>query len=95
MASHPSRLRRSHDRPRTRLGWLDSQHSFSFGSHRDPNWMGFRGLRVLNEDRVEPGAGFGPHPHREAEILTVVLDGTLEHEDSEGHRSRLAPGRRP
>jgi redox-sensitive bicupin YhaK (pirin superfamily) len=86
------RIRKSADRGRTRLPWLDSRHSFSFGRYRDREWMGHRSLRVLNEDRVAPGTGFGPHPHRDAEIVTLVLDGALEHRDSEGSRSVLRRG---
>jgi len=85
-------VRRSEDRGRTRLSWLDSHHSFSFGGYLDPDHMGFRALRVLNEDVVAPGAGFGAHPHRDAEILTIVLEGALEHRDSEGSRGVLEPG---
>lgn len=85
-------LRRSGDRGRTRLAWLDSRHSFSFGSYVDPAHMGFRALRVLNDDVVAPGAGFGPHPHRDAEIVTLVLEGALEHRDSEGFRGVLRAG---
>jgi redox-sensitive bicupin YhaK (pirin superfamily) len=85
-------LRRSGERGRTRLSWLDSRHSFSFGSYVDPAHTGFRALRVLNDDVVAPGAGFGPHPHRDAEILTLVLEGALEHRDSEGFEGVLRAG---
>jgi len=84
--------RASQDRGRTRLDWLDSRHSFSFGGFHQPGWDGFRGLRVLNEDVVAPGRGFGPHPHRDAEILSFVLTGALLHVDSTGARSRVAGG---
>jgi len=84
--------RTSRDRGRTRLDWLDSRHSFSFGDFRRAGWDGFRDLRVLNEDVVAPGRGFGPHPHRDAEILSFVLEGALLHEDSTGSRSRIAAG---
>ena len=74
------------------FGWLDTWHSFSFGEYHDPAHMQFRALRVINEDRVQPGQGFGTHGHQEMEILTWVLEGALAHEDSMGHRSALKPG---
>jgi redox-sensitive bicupin YhaK (pirin superfamily) len=73
-------------------GWLDTWHSFSFADYYDPAWMGFRGLRVINEDRVQPGGGFGMHPHRDMEIVTWILAGSLRHEDSLGHGSVIRPG---
>ena len=79
-------------RGRTRIGWLDSRHSFSFGGYNDPEHMGFRALRVINEDRVIPGAGFPAHSHREMEIISYVLEGGLRHEDSLGNGSVIAPG---
>ncbi|MEM6551800.1 MAG: pirin family protein [Planctomycetota bacterium] len=79
-------------RGHTDIGWLDSRHSFSFGQYHDPNRMAFRSLRVLNDDRVVPGAGFGEHPHRDMEILTWVLDGALKHGDSIGNLKELRPG---
>ena len=73
-------------------GWLDTHHSFSFGDYHDPAWMGFRSLRVMNEDWIAPGMGFGTHPHRDMEILTYVLQGTLEHSDSMGHGGPIRSG---
>ena len=77
-------VRPAGERLRTRIGWLDSRHSFSFEEHIDPRHMGFRALRVLNEHRIEPGHGFGTHSRRDLEIVTCVIDGVLRHEDSLG-----------
>jgi hypothetical protein len=86
------RLFRAADRGRSQWGWLDSRHSFSFGEYHDPARMGFRTLRVVNDDRVAPGEGFGTHGHRDMEILTFVVDGSIAHRDSEGHESVLHAG---
>lgn len=85
-------IRRGVDRGRFDHGWLDTYHTFSFGDYQDSRYRGFRSLRVINEDRVAPGQGFGMHPHRDMEILTYVLSGELEHQDSLGHRGRIRPG---
>jgi redox-sensitive bicupin YhaK (pirin superfamily) len=85
-------IRRASDRGRTDWGWLDSRHTFSFGEYHDPEHMAFRALRVLNDDRVKPGAGFGTHGHRDMEILSYVLEGALAHRDSMGTGSVIRPG---
>jgi redox-sensitive bicupin YhaK (pirin superfamily) len=85
-------VRPADQRFHSQLDWLDSWHSFSFAGHHDPAWMGFGPLRVINDDTIAPGRGFGMHPHRDMEIVTVMLEGQLQHRDSMGHAAVLRAG---
>src|SRR5262245_13823185 len=85
-------IRKAQERGHFDHGWLDTWHTFSFSDYYDPDHMGFRALRVINDDRVAPGQGFGMHGHRDMEIVTIVLEGSLQHKDSLGNGSSIRPG---
>ena len=92
MFLHMMNIRRAEDRGGADHGWLNTKHTFSFADYNHPRHMGFRSLRVINEDKVTAGQGFGTHPHRDMEIISYVLDGQLSHQDSMGNKGTINPG---
>src|SRR2546423_9022264 len=87
------KIRKANERGHAEHGWLDTYHTFSFSDYYDPQWIGFRSLRVINDDLVMPGMRFGMHPHRDMEIITYILSGALEHKDSMSNRRVIRPGK--